>query len=135
MFKFLVDQGTSMRDLSMLHPEVLEGLMELGWANRMNDTAVPNTGHPRRRSDVPGRFNPGLPVPAVLQGTRPRILPATGTIPLQTLAESVANFSATTSETVRGLIGHHAIYAYMIENTRIVEVFRRVLDNYLHGER
>src|SRR5215212_9256994 len=29
----------------------------------------------------------------------------------------------------------HLIYAYMIENTRIYEIFRRVLYEYLHGER
>ncbi len=29
----------------------------------------------------------------------------------------------------------HLIYAYMIENTRIVEVFRRVVDEFLHGEK
>jgi hypothetical protein len=119
----------------MLHPEVLVALIELGWANRMNDPSnLFTTGHPRRRSDVPGRLTSGLPVPAVLQGTRPRILPFTGTIPLQTIAEDVATFLAT-GDTVPGLIGKHGIYAYMIANTRIVEVFRRVVDNFLHGER
>jgi hypothetical protein len=29
----------------------------------------------------------------------------------------------------------HLIYAYMIENTRVVEIFRRVLHEYLHGEK
>jgi hypothetical protein len=29
----------------------------------------------------------------------------------------------------------HLIYAYLIENTRIYEIFRRVLSEYLHGER
>jgi hypothetical protein len=30
---------------------------------------------------------------------------------------------------------HHLVYAYLIENTRIVEIFRRVLDEYIQGER
>ncbi|WP_163093058.1 hypothetical protein [Bacillus cereus] len=30
---------------------------------------------------------------------------------------------------------HHLIYAYMIENTRIFEIFHRVLKEYLYGER
>lgn len=30
---------------------------------------------------------------------------------------------------------HHLTYAYMIENTRIVEIFRRVVYEYVHGER
>jgi hypothetical protein len=30
---------------------------------------------------------------------------------------------------------HHLVYAYMIENTRILDIFRRVVSEYLHGER
>jgi len=30
---------------------------------------------------------------------------------------------------------HHLAYAYMLENTRIVEIFRRVIYEYTHGER
>ena len=30
---------------------------------------------------------------------------------------------------------HHLIYAYMIENTRVMDIFRRVVFEYLHGER
>jgi len=30
---------------------------------------------------------------------------------------------------------HHIVYAYMLENTRIVEIFRRVLYEWVHGER
>jgi hypothetical protein len=30
---------------------------------------------------------------------------------------------------------HHIVYAYMIENTRVIEIFRRVLLEYLHGEK
>jgi hypothetical protein len=134
MFKFLVDQGTGMSDLSMLHPQDLEALLELGWSNRMHDTATTlPTGHPRRRSDVPGRFTPGL-LPPVLTGARPRTPPSGVPIQLQNIATGVVNFTAP-GDGQRGLIGHHAIYAYMVQNTRIVEVFRRVLDNFLHGER
>ena len=34
-----------------------------------------------------------------------------------------------------GLIWQHLIYAYMVENTRAYEIFRRVLAEYAHGER
>jgi hypothetical protein len=34
-----------------------------------------------------------------------------------------------------GMVWDHLIYAYMIENTRIYEIFRRVLQEFLHGER
>jgi hypothetical protein len=37
--------------------------------------------------------------------------------------------------TDRGQASDHLIYAYMIENTRIYEIFRRVLHEFLHGER
>src|SRR5947208_10106476 len=30
---------------------------------------------------------------------------------------------------------HHLVYAYMLENTRIVDIFRRVLYEWVHGER
>ena len=30
---------------------------------------------------------------------------------------------------------HHFVYAFMIENTRIFDIFRRVVSEYLHGER
>jgi len=30
---------------------------------------------------------------------------------------------------------HHIVYAYMLENTRIVDIFRRVLYEWVHGER
>jgi hypothetical protein len=35
----------------------------------------------------------------------------------------------------QGPAWHHLMYAYMMENTRIYEIFRRVLDEYLHGEK
>jgi hypothetical protein len=134
MFKFLVDRGTSMVDLSMLHPEVLDALLELGWVHRMNDpSSAFTTGHPRRRSDLPGRFDLNV-LPGVLAGPRPRIRPYAGTIPVDAIATDVADFVAA-GESQPGLLGKHLIYAYMIENTRITEVFRRVLDNFLHGER
>ena len=34
-----------------------------------------------------------------------------------------------------GILWDHLIYAYMVENTRIYEVFRRVLHEFLHGEK
>jgi hypothetical protein len=38
-------------------------------------------------------------------------------------------------EDTKGRTWHHLIYAYMIENTRVYEIFRRVLHEFLHGER
>ncbi len=35
----------------------------------------------------------------------------------------------------QSVVWDHLIYAYMVENTRIYEIFRKVLHEYLHGER
>jgi hypothetical protein len=37
--------------------------------------------------------------------------------------------------TQNNIVGHHLMYAYMIENTRILEIFRRVLQEYRYGEK
>jgi hypothetical protein len=58
----------------------------------------------------------------------PRIPPRSGAIDVLALARSVDNFQ-------NALRWHHLIYAYMIENTRILDVFRRVIDTFVHGER
>jgi hypothetical protein len=39
------------------------------------------------------------------------------------------------SERIGTVLWDHLIYAYMIENTRIFEIFRRVLHEFLHGEK
>lgn len=126
MFRFFVNPpNVSMLDLSDLHPAVLEALLEHSWNNRISNPAV-NLGHPDRRSDLPGR-PPSLVAPA-LSFQVPRIPPRTGNIdvPVQ-LRDRITG-------TVSAIRWHHLIYAYMIENTRVVDVFRRVIDLFLHGE-
>jgi hypothetical protein len=49
--------------------------------------------------------------------------------PLLNLAQGIA------STPQSQVVSDHLIYAYMIENTRIYEIFHRVLREYLHGER
>ena len=137
MFRFLTDRGTSMLDLSDLHPATIEALLELGWNSRVKDLTK-NLGHPEHRSDVDGRPNA---VSAPLLAVSPaRTLPRTGTIDVPTIAADILSFtppSGPDGDIVPppGMRKQHMIYAYMIENTRIVDVFRRVLSNYLHGER
>ena len=50
--------------------------------------------------------------------------------PLQTIINGLASASD-----ARGLMWEHLIYAYMIENTRVYEVFRRVIHELVHGEK
>src|SRR5829696_7257203 len=106
-------------DLFLYHPIQLAGLLEAAWAERFQTKA--------RRSPVPE-------MPGGQRGT------------------GVGGFEGSFLETVLALlcipmpnrflgdcrnavVFDHLIYAYMIENTRIYEIFRRVLHEYLHGER
>ena len=123
MFRyFTVPLNTSMLELSELHPSILEALLEFSWNSQISNTAKP-LGHPDRRSDVRGR--PNQMVSPTLAFTVPRIPPATGTVNVPGLAGQIAT----------GTLWPHLIYSYMIENTKVLEVFRRVIDNFLHGER
>jgi hypothetical protein len=121
--------------LSELDPVILEALLERAWNSRVNLAGV-NVGDPDRRSDLNGRANHllnqvlTLPAPGVF--TVPRLPPRPGAIPVQALDAAIQGFGVAA---VAGIRWHHLIYAYMIENTRVVEVFRRVLDSCLHGER
>jgi hypothetical protein len=133
MFRFFVAfANTTMQDLSELHPIILESLIERAWNARINDATDP-LGHPDHRSDIFGR-PPELLVPFIPQaGTPapfavPRIPPRTGNIDVLALAQRIETFRAQ-------LRWHHLIYAYMIENTRMLDVFRRVIDTFVHGER
>jgi hypothetical protein len=130
MFRFFINPGgVSMQDLSELHPSILEALLERSWNFQINVQGVPRVilGHPDRRSEVPGRPNELLNL--VLNFAPARSLAAgSGTINVPALDQ----FIRVPPPRIRW---HHLIYAYMIENTRVMEVFRRVVDGFLHGER
>jgi len=104
------------------HPAEIVAYMEAFWDLR-NQPPPPATdpplGHPDHLSDeqtlLPG-YSP-LPRQEFLLGFDPVTrLPASG-------------------ETRGFLRWDHLIYAYMIENTRVYEIFRRVLHEYRHGEK
>lgn len=126
MFRFFINPlGTPMQDLSDLHPAIIEALLERCWNFQVSTPGVP-LGHPDRRSDLPGRPNQVLN-------------PLLNFAPLRSLAGNatinVPALDAQISALPPRIRWHHLIYAYMIENTRLVEVFRRVLDGFLHGEK
>src|SRR5215208_5247685 len=95
----------------LYHPIQLAGLLEAAWAERLQTGA--------RRSPVPempgGQTPPGF-LNAILDAL---------CIPMPNRDGNCRN----------AVVFDHLIYAYMIENTRIYEIFRRVLYEYLHGER
>lgn len=113
-----------------LHTVELVGLLEQGWNVRaaVRTSDQPPLGHPNRRSNSPGLPIRALPEmvlnpPALQNQLPPRTAPFTAALDDMTRC------------TPPGAVWDHLIYAYMIENTRIYEIFRRVLHEFLHGER
>jgi transcriptional regulator with XRE-family HTH domain len=126
----------SAEDLFNRHPQELVTLMESYWNKRKGlhnpgptPLATPNLGHPDRLSDEGSNW-------------------VTGEIALLNPDDELwlRNFSGTASSPIVSLNkkdgpqqGYlrwdHLIYAYMVENTRVFEIFRRVLHEYRHGEK
>ncbi len=110
------------------HPSVLTTLLEVAWQSRVHNASPPlghPGGHPGHRSDIahlPGELLNEL------KDTL-RVVAPTGTPPF---VDSTAGAAVPDQGTV---LWDHLIYAYMIENTRIYEIFRRVLHEFLHGEK
>src|SRR5215207_4362160 len=102
-------------DLFLYHPIQLAGLLEAAWAERFQTKA--------RQSPVPE-----------MPGGQRTIGPEDPF--LRTLLDLLCIPMPNRDGVCRNaVVFDHLIYAYMIENTRIYEIFRRVLYEYLHGER
>jgi len=102
--------------LFLQHPAVLTTLLEVAWQFRQHGSLP--LGDPKHRSNLPQ-------------------LPGFWLDPLREAAAIVPPGATASSgtTTARGELWEHLIYAYMIENTRVYEIFRRVLHEYLHGEK
>jgi hypothetical protein len=103
--------------LFRLHPSELAALLELAWELRVWYNSF-DLGHPFRRSDLPE-------IPEYL---------------LNAFPFTQANrdlFTRQITDNIRfgTVLWDHLIYAYLIENTRIYDIFRRVIHEYRHGER
>ena len=115
-------------DMFKCHPSVLTTLLEVGWQSRAHDTTQPAEGpklplgHPGHRSDITQLPDHWL---NELKGAA-KIVPPSG---------SAAIWPAEKADLKGTVLWDHLIYAYMIENTRIYEIFRRVLYEFLHGEK
>jgi hypothetical protein len=111
--------------LFLFHPTDLTAALELAWDRRLDDTAQA-VGHPHRRSDL-NRFEDtwfgntltGAAVPTPNRPLQPNLFP---------LVRQLQNEAVT-------VLWDHLIYAYMIENTRIIDIFRRVVYELTHGEK
>jgi hypothetical protein len=111
--------------LFLFHPADLTALLELAWDRRLDDTAQA-VGHPDRRSDLnrfeDTWFGSNLLTPPPLVSNRP----------LQPNLNLLINVLRGETTVV---LWDHLIYAYMIENTRLVDIFRRVVYDLTHGEK
>jgi len=109
------------------HPLDVVAYMEAYWNKRNPQPPLPSPlpplGHPDHRSDESALPITRLPLRPneFLFGFNPASSGFIDTVPVVI----PAGF----------LRWDHLIYAYMIENTRLYEIFRRVVDEYRHGEK
>lgn len=110
--------------LFRLHPSELSALLEMAWDFRVWEQTQP-LGHPRRRSDVAGL--PDYLLNVLFSSAPPQ--------------DGLPNFFVGNrslfgqSSTIPGTLWDHLIYAYVIENTRAYDIFRKVIYEYRHGEK
>jgi hypothetical protein len=133
MLKFLAAKVTDgPKKLVELHPMELTDLLEQAWNLRVNGApgvTLPPTGHPDHRSDTPG-LEIEFPLPVL---TPPSL---NGNSPSRAQDFTDALSATFNSDPKRGGTGWpHLIYAYMISNTRIRPIFRRVVHELVHGEK
>jgi hypothetical protein len=112
------------RDLVQFHPADLTAVLELAWEKRSNRQDL-DLGHPFRRSDF-------LSFGATWFGSKLLTGPAPTPPPDQPNLNPIINGI---NGVACAVLWDHLIYAYMIENTRIYEIFRRVVHEFLHGEK
>jgi len=105
-----------------LHPEQVLRLLEEVWAY---------AGPDPRRADaaLPDALLYGL-LPGLESGVRELLTGIAGT-PFEPLTIP----RTTAVDGGKNAAWDHMVYAYMIENTRVVDIMARVLQEYLHGER
>ncbi len=114
--------------LFLFHPTDLIAVLELAW-DRRGEAAALTLGHPLHRSDL-NRFED------TWFGRRALTPPAPGLVgsrPLQPDLNPLID--AIVKRRVNHVLWDHLIYAYMIENTRILEIFRRAVHELTHGEK
>lgn len=125
MFRRIIGTGNDREkranELFCLHPAEISALLELGWNTRVHrkkgNEGAQSVGQPNRRSELsqlPEYFIDAL----FDQNSKSNKFPSKN-------RDSLACTSR----------WDHLIYAYLVENTCIYKIFRRVLFDYLHGEK
>jgi hypothetical protein len=114
--------------LFLFHPADLLAVLELAW-DRRAEAAGMVLGHPLHRSDL-NRFED------TWFGRRALTPPAPGLVPTRPFQQNLNPLIDTiVKRRVNHVLWDHLIYAYMIENTRICEIFRRAVHELAHGEK
>lgn len=129
----LVQQNVD--SLFIYHPLQISAIVETVWRNRYNAASTPFVPWPQVFSDA-------LLAPDYTQGWTfpntgfPQPIPqAAGLIPSFVAPADQPGISLTSGGQVRPTNWDHIIYAYTIENTRIFDVFAKVLETYIFSER
>ncbi len=115
MFRRITEYNhESAKHLFRLHPSELSALLEMAWKFRVWEADEKVIGRPDWRSGIPG-------LPDYL---------------MKNLFNSIFsnNQNLFTAKGAGKVRWDHLIYAYMVENTQIYEIFGRVLEVFLHGE-
>jgi hypothetical protein len=109
------------------HPFELAWLLEEVWRQRLGGERSPSpgkaAGDPAHRSDL-------KPNPPHTPSNWPPLSPA-----LRAILTRFISGGGDDVEVDRIFRWDHLIYAYMVENTRMYEVFRRVVHEFAHGEK
>jgi transcriptional regulator with XRE-family HTH domain len=119
--------GVGAQKLFLFHPGDLLGVLELAWDRRAEASALA-LGHPLHRSDLT-RFED------TWFGRRALTPPAPSPPPSRPAQPDLNLLIAAVVREVNHVLWDHLIYAYMIENTRICDIFRRALHEFTHGEK
>jgi len=108
-----------------LHPSELSALLEMAWDFRVHQNDGNNDlGHPDRKSDLIG-----LP-PEILA-----LFDNMTKVNRSTFSPNSAIASAAATNKSGKVRWSHLIYAYMVENTKVYDIFYKVLEEFLYGEK
>ena len=128
MFRSLAQHlGADAQKLFLFHPADLTAVLELAWDRRAHLTGQP-LGHPLHRSDLT-RFEDTWFGRAAVRAQAPAPV---GRPPQPDISLVIGPIRDRDTTQVAY---DHLAYAYMIENTRIGEIFRRVVQELTHGEK
>jgi hypothetical protein len=117
----LVRQATEM--VWALHPEQVTRFLEEAWAYRLAPLTRPDLA-------LPQKLLTGA-VPGLESDLAVDLLGISDTI----FATPVQARLGSQLDTGAGTDWDHLVYAYLVENTRAIDILRQVLVEYLHGER